>query len=92
MTEAQLANIRLVADAMTFNGLPNLGDDAMAYAGSATWDDWRNHVPQVLVAHWEWLSQEARLCVYLTARVVTAYNPQGVSAERQAVERAEGNL
>ncbi len=75
MTTAFLANIRLIADSMDVNGLPGLGDDALAYAGSATWDMWQNHVPELLRAHWDKLSEESRLCVYLTAKSVTNYVP-----------------
>ena len=77
MTQAQLANIRLIADSMQVSGMPSLGDDALIYQGSAQWDDWRNHVPKILAEKWAWLSEEARLCIYVTAHQVTTYNPLG---------------
>jgi hypothetical protein len=74
MTPAQLANIRLVVDSMEFNGLPDLGDEAMIHAEAAAWDMWKNHVPEILRVHWAWMSEESRLCVYLTTKAFTAYN------------------
>ena len=73
MTPAQIANLRCITDVTEISGLPCLDDDAVNYAGSATWDDWRNHVPQILIHQWRALSEEARLCVYLTAKQVTVY-------------------
>ena len=51
----------------------DLGDDALIYAGSATWDDWRNHVPDAVRAVWPVLDRAARAAAYLTANAVTAY-------------------
>lgn len=81
MTPAQLANIQIVADSMDFGGLPKLDDDAVAYAGSATWSMWQNHVPEILRAHWTWLSEEARICVYLATKSVTIYELDAEKAE-----------
>lgn len=71
MTAAQLANLEIVADAMEIAGLPDLGSDALLYAGSAAWDRWENHIPQVVAQLWPCMSYEARLCVYLTAKVIS---------------------
>ena len=58
----------------------HLRDDALAYAGSATWEMWENHVPQILVALWLQLSPQARLAVFITAKQFTTYNARSGSA------------
>lgn len=52
---------------------PHTSDDALIYAGSATWDDWRNHVPQVVRSVWKDLPMVARLAVLITAKSFTMY-------------------
>lgn len=52
---------------------PNLGDDALLYAGSATWEDWRNHIPNSVRHAWKSLSDESRLVAFLIAKSFTHY-------------------
>ncbi len=52
----------------------DIGDNALVYAGSCTWDRWQNHVPMAVQSVWKSLPKSARLGVFLTAKAVTHYN------------------
>ena len=77
MSETYLKQLRIVANEMDEAGPPDLSDDAMIYAGSATWDMWQNHVPNIVRNMWVLLSEESRLAVYMTAKQVTTYTGRG---------------
>ncbi len=62
----------LVALARELNA--DLSNDALIYAGSATWEQWQAHVPTGVILEWHKLSREARAAVFLTAHSVTMYN------------------
>lgn len=51
---------------------PTLGDDALIHAGSALCGDWRNYVSTSVVEFWPNLTQQARLAVYLTAKLAAS--------------------
>ena len=72
MTQADIAMV-VAAQAQFGCGVLPLQDDSLTYAGSATWDDWENHVPEVVRQAWTELSMQARLAVLLTAKHVTTY-------------------
>ena len=71
MPEVYLRQLREICHAMVPS--PNLGDEALSYSGSATWDRWENHVPAAIFAMWPVLSEETRLAVFLTAESATHY-------------------
>lgn len=52
----------------------DLSDDALIYAGSATWNDWRNHVPEAVRSSWASIDRVGRAAVFLTAKAVTAWH------------------
>lgn len=75
MSEVYFRQLRNVAAAMNDDaGQPDLGDDALIYSGSATWDMWQNHVPQIVVSMWPLFDEETRYAVYVTAKQFTTYN------------------
>ena len=53
----------------------DFSDDALIYAGSAKWDDWRNHVPVSVQSAWRDLNEDARAALYITAEAVTRWKP-----------------
>jgi hypothetical protein len=73
MNEIYFNQLREMAAAINDGTPPNLGPDALIYAGSATWDRWENHVPVGLRSMWPLLGEESRLAVFLTAKAFTAY-------------------
>lgn len=77
MNEVYLKQLRTVAEAMDETGQPDLSDDALIYAGSATWDMWQNHVPVIIRCMWPLLDQQSRLVAYITAKQVTTYKSIG---------------
>lgn len=74
MNEVYLKQLRTIAKAMDDVSDPDLGDDALIYAGSATWEQWQNHVPGILRSMWPLLDEPARLAVYITAKQFTTYD------------------
>jgi len=64
----------LIADSLDLAGMPPLDGDSLQYAGAATWEKWENHIPQVLIQLWPYMTYEAKLCVYVTAKSFTAWN------------------
>lgn len=48
----------------------DIGPDALIYAGSKTWEDWQNHIPQNVAKEWASLSEETRLVAFLMAQSV----------------------
>ena len=78
----------------------DVSDDALIYAGSATWEDWRNHVPVAVRMVWKDLSEETRRAVWSTCFAVTGWqspSPPPPASEplsrsrlkREAVQRGE---
>lgn len=53
--------------------LGDLGDDAMLYPESRTWEDWQNHVSIEVRHAWESLPTVARACVVIQATSMTAW-------------------
>ncbi len=50
-----------------------LNDDALLYAGSATWEMWENHIPIIGVQLWAELSMETRAMLFIMAKSVSAW-------------------
>lgn len=73
MPEVYLRQLCTVANETDPTGAPDLSDDALVYAGSATWEMWQNHVPGIVRSMWPLFDEEARLAVYLTAKAMTNY-------------------
>jgi hypothetical protein len=73
VSEVYLKQLRTVAEAMDECGAADLSDDALIYAGSATWDMWQNHVPGIICSMWPLLDEQSRLVAYITAKQFTTY-------------------
>jgi hypothetical protein len=73
MHETYLKQLRTVAAAMDESGAPDLSDDALICAGSATWDMWQNHVPGIIRSMWPLFDEQSRLVAYITAKQVTTH-------------------
>lgn len=58
-------------------------DDALIYHGSATFDDWRCHVPLAVVEMWKQLDKTARAAVFMTAMGATMWNDPNMPEEAQ---------
>jgi len=75
---ASSLKMAIVAEAMCNGTTPDLtNDDTLIYAGSATWEDWENHVPAIVRSVWPHLSMQARLAVFITAKQFTTYKAGG---------------
>ena len=46
----------------------DLSDDALIYAGSAVWKDWRNHATGMEQAMWKQFTRQQRAQVYMLCR------------------------
>jgi hypothetical protein len=72
--EAVERELRLVANAQCIDRMADTSDDAIIYAGSATWDMWQCHLPMAIQCLWKDLSQESRLVAFLIANAITHFN------------------
>jgi hypothetical protein len=63
-----------------YPGKCDLSDDALAYSGSAIWENWRCHVPVGIVGSWARLDPTTRAAVFLTAIAATHW--EGPSPSR----------
>lgn len=71
MHETYLKQLRQVASELG-GGEAEIGDDALLYAGSATWEMWQNHVPNIVRSMWPMLDEQTRLVAYVTAKRIAS--------------------
>lgn len=77
MSEVYLKQLRTIADGLSFTGKAEIGDDALTYADSATWEMWQNHVPGIVKSLWPVMDEQSRLVAYVTAQRI-ATNKQHI--------------
>lgn len=98
--EVPLPDVEAIALLRQITANADVSDDALIYAGSATWQDWRNHVPIAVRMVWKDLSEETRRAVWSTCFAVTGWkspSPPPPASEplsrsrlkREAVQRGE---